>query len=107
MSSQIYKKQNWQRASAELATCTAHVEGCRTGPRALLHALCHYALSMINLAVLTSTAKPPNLISHQFSGYTVASFPSKYPVFDNLQCPQTKGRRPFYHMNQLHKEGGV
>ena len=27
MNLQIYKKQNWQHASAELATCTARVEG--------------------------------------------------------------------------------
>ena len=39
MSSQIYKKYNWQRASAELAICTARVEGCRVDARALLHAL--------------------------------------------------------------------
>ena len=44
MSSQIYKKYNWQRGSAELAKCTARVEGHRVEPRALLHALRHYAL---------------------------------------------------------------
>ena len=27
MSSEIYEKYNWQRASAELATCTVRVEG--------------------------------------------------------------------------------
>ena len=73
MSSQIYKKHNWQRASAELSLtiCTARVEGCRAGPRALLLVLRHYMLWMkiilvdFNLAVSTPTAKPPNLIPHQ------------------------------------------
>ena len=46
VSLQIYKKYNWQRASAELATCTACVEGHRAGPRALLHALRHYGLQV-------------------------------------------------------------
>ena len=40
MSSQIY---NWQYASAKLAIRTAHVERRRSGPRALLDALHHYA----------------------------------------------------------------
>ena len=91
-SSQIYKKYNLQRASAdlvsspgsanetsaELAMCTACVEGCWVGPRALLHALRHYTLRVkiisvdFNLAVSTWTAKPSNLISCQiFSSYTV------------------------------------
>ena len=37
---------NWQCAGAELATCTARVEGRQAGPRAcaLLHKLHHYAL---------------------------------------------------------------
>ena len=39
LSLQLYKKYDWQHASAELAICTAHVEGCRAGLRALLHAL--------------------------------------------------------------------
>ena len=53
---QIY---NWQHAGAELAISTAHVEGCKAGPRALLHALCHYTLQAkmilvdFNLAVST------------------------------------------------------
>ena len=29
VSSQIYQKYKWQHASAELATCTAHVKGCQ------------------------------------------------------------------------------
>ena len=37
-------KYNWQCASAKLAIWTAHVEGYRVGPRALLHALRHYTL---------------------------------------------------------------
>ena len=49
------------------ATCTAHVEGhqTKTGSRALLHALHHYALwacADFNLAVSTPTTKLPNLI---------------------------------------------
>ena len=35
---------NWQRASSKMATCTVRVEGHRTGPRALLHALRQYTL---------------------------------------------------------------
>ena len=71
MSSQIYKKYNWQRASAKLALFTACVEGRRVEPSALLHALRHYALRAkiiladFNLAVSTQTAKPPNLIPRQ------------------------------------------
>ena len=51
--------------------CTACIEGRRAGPRALLHALHHYALRVkiiladFNLAVSTPTAKPPNLIPRQ------------------------------------------
>ena len=58
MSLQIYKKYNWQQASAKLVICTAHIEGHRAGPRALLHALHHYALRAkikladFNLAIL-------------------------------------------------------
>ena len=44
VTSQIYKKDNWQCASAELDKCTARVEGCQAGPRVLLHTLHHYAL---------------------------------------------------------------
>ena len=40
----LHKKESLQRASTELATCTACIEGHRTGPRVLLHALCHYVL---------------------------------------------------------------
>ena len=76
MNSQIYKKYNWQCASAELAICTAHVERRRVEPRVLLHALCHYALQAkiilvdFNLTVSTQTTKPPNLIRPvKFSGY--------------------------------------
>ena len=71
MSLQIYKKYNYQRANAELAICTARVEWHRVGPRALLHALCHYALwakiilAEFNLAVSVEIAKPPNLIPRQ------------------------------------------
>ena len=40
VSSQIYKKDNWQRVSDELAICTACEKERRTGPRALQHVLC-------------------------------------------------------------------
>ena len=71
VNSQINKKYNWQRASAELAICTARVEGHWVEPRVLLHALHHYVLRVkiilvdFNLAVSTHTAKPINLIPHQ------------------------------------------
>ena len=70
-SSQIYKKYKCQNAGAELAICTAHVEGLGVGPRVLLHALHYYTLRAkiivadFNLAVSTPTAKLPNLILHQ------------------------------------------
>ena len=41
---QIYKKQCMWCAGAKLAVCTAHIEGHQARPRALLHALRHYAL---------------------------------------------------------------
>ena len=71
VSLQIYKKYDWQRANVALAICTARVEGRRAEARALLHALHHYALRAkviladFDLAVLTPTAKPPNLIPCQ------------------------------------------
>ena len=71
VSSQIYKKYNLQRASAELAMCTVCIDGCWVGPRALLHALRHYMLRVkiksvdFSLAVSTWTAKLPNLIPCQ------------------------------------------
>ena len=83
VSLQIYKKCNWQHASAELATWKTHVEGCQAGPRALLHALRHYTLRatiILNLAVSTPTAKPPNLIPIKFSSYTVQS------ILENQVC---------------------
>ena len=40
VSSQIYKKYNWQHVNEELAIRTACEKGCRTGPRALQHVLC-------------------------------------------------------------------
>ena len=40
VSSQIYKKHNWQHVNDELAICTACEKGRRTGPRALQHVLC-------------------------------------------------------------------
>ena len=40
VSSQIYKKYNWQHVNDELAICTASEKGRRTGPRALQHVLC-------------------------------------------------------------------
>ena len=67
VSLQIYKKYNLQHANDKVAICTACVERRRAGPRALLHALCHYTLRAkiiladFNLAVSTPTAKPPNL----------------------------------------------
>ena len=39
MSSQIYKKYNWQRVSDELAICTACEKGRWAGPIALQHVL--------------------------------------------------------------------
>ena len=54
-----------------ITICTAHIEWCQAGPRALLHALHHYTLQAkiiladFNLEVTTPTTKPPNLISHQ------------------------------------------
>ena len=85
MSSQIYKKYNWQRASAELAICTARVEGHQVEPRALLYALRHYArcrrkmiLADFNLPVSTQMAKfklPPNFPAIRYvQGYTCAVF---------------------------------
>ena len=62
MSLQVY---NWQCASTELAICTAHIDGCRAGPRALMHGLHHHMLRVktilagFNLAVSTPTTKPP------------------------------------------------
>ena len=41
---QIYKKYNRQRAGAELAIFTAYVLERQPGPRARLHALCHYVI---------------------------------------------------------------
>lgn len=38
------QKHNWQQASAELAICTTHIEGCQARPKALLHSLCLYLL---------------------------------------------------------------
>ena len=40
VSSQIYKKYNWQHVNDELAIRTACEKGRRTGPRALQHVLC-------------------------------------------------------------------
>ena len=40
VSSQIYKKHNWQHVNDELAIRTACEKGRRTGPRALQHVLC-------------------------------------------------------------------
>ena len=40
VSSQIYKKYNWQHVNDELAIHTACEKGRRTGPRALQHILC-------------------------------------------------------------------
>ena len=68
MSLQIYHR---QCAGAELAICTAHVEGRRVGPRVLLRALHHYALlakiilADFNLAVSTLIIKLSNLIFRQ------------------------------------------
>ena len=65
MSSQIYKKYNWWRASAELAISTAHVEGRHMEPRALLHALCHYALQAKIILVDFNFAFQPRLPNRQ------------------------------------------
>ena len=71
MSSQIYKKYNWQCANVELAICTACIEGRWAGPRVILHALLHDVLRSkivvadFNLAVSTPTTKPPNLFPRQ------------------------------------------
>ena len=64
VSSQVYKNYNWQHASAELAICTACVEGCRWS----IQCYCmHYMITCVvgesiiladfNLAVSTQTAK--------------------------------------------------
>ena len=44
----IYKKYNWQCASAELEIHTTRVDRCRAGPRVLLHTLHHYTLEHKN-----------------------------------------------------------
>ena len=43
MSSQIYKKYNWQHASTELAICTDRIEGRQVG-----HALRYYTFAVEN-----------------------------------------------------------
>ena len=48
MSSQIYKKYNWQHPSTELEICTACVDRCWARSRVLQHALRHYALGRGN-----------------------------------------------------------
>ena len=73
VSLQIYKKYNWQCASAMLATCTARIKGWWVGPRALLHCVfqAKIILADFNLAALTPTAKLPNLIlCHIFRLYS-------------------------------------
>ena len=40
--SREFTKYNWQRASVELAICTARIEGRRAVPGVLPHALRHY-----------------------------------------------------------------
>ena len=44
MSLNIHKKYNWQHASVKLAICKTDIDGYQAGPRALLHAVCHYML---------------------------------------------------------------
>ena len=113
MNSQIYKKWNWQCASAELTTCTACLEGCRAGLRALLHALCHYTLQVkitladFNSAVSTQTAKPPNLIlRHIFQLYSRSEF---YAVWRKIRArkryikslaPVPKNKRSCFSQNE-------
>ena len=73
VSLQIYKKYNWQHASAKLVICTTRIVGHRVGPRALLHAVRHHALwakiklADFNLAVLRS--------DHQITKF---NFPSRF-----------------------------
>ena len=78
ISSQIYKKYNWQCAKCCASYTHSSRRGVPTGPRALLHPLCHYAsrakiiLADFDLVVLTPTTKPPNLIPSQiFQLYSI------------------------------------
>jgi len=59
VSLQNYK---WQHAGAKLAICPAGVEGHQAGPRAVITAsIMSLNIAGVNLAVLTLTAKLPNL----------------------------------------------
>ena len=80
------------RASAELAICTACVEGCWAEPRALLHALHHYALQAkitltnFNLPLSTQTTKLSNLIPcHIFQLYSMISTWTVYVLICTLR----------------------
>ena len=81
-----------------LAICTAHIEGCWVRPRALLHALHHHRVNIIltdfNLAVLTPTAKLPNLIPQQ--SYTVYEYVCMYTLYNyHSQCYGSVGSHCF------------
>ena len=74
MSSQIYKKYNWQHVNDKLAIRTTCEKGRRTGPRALQHVriklriagAANIILADFNLVVSTLTAKPPNFLAIRY-----------------------------------------
>ena len=86
VSSQIYKKYNWQCATVELATymhrsCRG-VLGRAKSATACITSLCAVGenkLADFNLAVSTPTTKPPNLIPCQiFSLYSMCMYVCMY-----------------------------
>ena len=85
VSLEIYKNCNWQRASPEPATCTAHIEGCWQSQErycmqyVIMHSGQKYHCRIFNLAVSTPTAKPPNLIPRQiFQLYGITAVITKH-----------------------------
>ena len=46
VSLQTCKKYNWQCASAELAICTAHIEGCWVGPNCMYYIIMHWGVKI-------------------------------------------------------------
>ena len=72
-----FTKYKLQCIDAKVATiCTGHIKGCKAGPRALLHALCHHALrpKKIILADFLFGGFNPN------RQITKCSSPSNYPA---------------------------
>ena len=79
VSSQIYKKYNWQCVSNELVQLVKRGAGWgqeRYGVYYVLHVAGAAKIILLdfNLVVSTPTAKPPNLDPRQISGYTVCGF---------------------------------